>query len=91
MLLDGGTRVLPTFAESLSRKAARRLTKLGVEVSTGVKVEKVDDQGVVAAGVRIPSATVLWTAGVSASPVVNAWDDDGPRRARIRGCFPGHR
>ena len=35
-----------------------------------MKVEKVDDQGVIAAGQRIPSATVLWTAGVSASPVV---------------------
>jgi NADH:ubiquinone reductase (H+-translocating) len=70
VLLDGGTRILPTFAESLSRKAAKRLTKLGVEVSTGVKVEKVDEQGVIAGGARIPSATVLWTAGVSASPVV---------------------
>ena len=70
LLLDGGARILPTFAESLSRKAARRLGKLGVEVSTGVKVEKVDDQGVIAAGARIPSATVLWTAGVSASPLV---------------------
>jgi NADH:ubiquinone reductase (H+-translocating) len=37
---------------------------------TGVKVEKVDDQGVIAAGERIPSATVLWTAGVAASPIV---------------------
>src|SRR5713101_8363080 len=37
VLLDGGARILPTFAESLSRKAAKRLTKLGVEVSTGVK------------------------------------------------------
>ena len=70
LLLDGGPRVLPTFTEALSRKAAKRLAKLGVEVSTGVKVEKVDEQGVIAAGVRIPSATVLWTAGVSASPVV---------------------
>jgi len=70
VLLDGGTRVLPTFAESLSRKAAKRLTKLGVQVSTGVKVDKVDEQGVIAGGTRIPSATVLWTAGVSASPVV---------------------
>jgi NADH:ubiquinone reductase (H+-translocating) len=70
LLLDGGARVLPTFAESLSRKAAKRLMKLRVEVSTGVKVEKVDDQGVIAAGVRIPSATVLWTAGVGASPVI---------------------
>jgi NADH dehydrogenase len=70
LLLDGGTRILPTFAESLSRKVAKRLGKLGVEVLTGVKVESVDGQGVVAAGVRIPSATVLWTAGVAASPVV---------------------
>ncbi len=70
VLLDGGARVLPTFAESLSKKVARRLDKLGVEVVTGVKVERVDDQGVVAAGERIPSATVLWTAGVAASPVV---------------------
>src|SRR5207248_10826439 len=70
VLLDGGARILPTFAESLSRKATKRLTKLGVEVSTGVKVEKVDGQGVIAAGNRIPSATVLWTAGVAASPVV---------------------
>ena len=47
----------------------RRLAKLGVEVLTGVKVETVDEQGVVAGGTRIPSATVLWTAGVVASPI----------------------
>ncbi|WP_247785888.1 NAD(P)/FAD-dependent oxidoreductase [Bradyrhizobium sp. 170] len=70
VLLDGGARVLSTFAESLSKKVARRLDKLGVEVLTGVKVERVDDQGVIAAGERIPSATVLWTAGVAASPVI---------------------
>src|SRR6201998_1097360 len=50
MLVDGGARILPTFAESLSRKAAKRLTGLGVEVSTGVRVEQVDDQGVIAGG-----------------------------------------
>jgi NADH dehydrogenase len=69
ILLDAGNRVLPTFAESLSRRVNRRLTKLGVKVQTGVKVETVDEQGVVAGGNRIPSATVLWTAGVAASPV----------------------
>src|SRR6202041_3271159 len=37
VLLDGGGRVLPTFAESLSQKATKRLAKLGVQVSTGVK------------------------------------------------------
>src|SRR6516162_8484345 len=69
ILLDAGKRVLPTFAESLSRRATRRLEKLGVKVMTGVKVETVDAQGVVAGGNRIPSATVLWTAGVAASPI----------------------
>jgi len=69
ILLDAGNRVLPTFAESISRKVATRLEKLGVKVMTGVKVETVDDNGVIAGGKRIPSATVVWTAGVAASPV----------------------
>src|SRR5262252_687161 len=69
ILLDAAKRVLPTFAESLSRKATRRLEKLGVKVMTDIKVETVDDQGVIAGGNRIPSATVLWTAGVAASPI----------------------
>ena len=69
ILLDAGDRVLPTFAEPLSRRVAQRLTKLGVKVLTGVKVETVDEQGVIASGTRIPSATVLWTAGVAASPI----------------------
>jgi NADH:ubiquinone reductase (H+-translocating) len=69
ILLDAGNRVLPTFIEPLSRRVTRRLTKLGVKVMTGVKVEAVDDQGVVTGGTRIPSATVVWTAGVAASPI----------------------
>jgi NADH dehydrogenase len=69
ILLDAGSRVLPTFAERLSRRVTRRLTKLGVKVLTGVKVDIVDEQGVIAGGNRIPSATVLWTAGVAASPI----------------------
>jgi NADH dehydrogenase len=70
VLIEGGNRILPTFAESLSRKAAKRLDKLGVKVMTGMKVENVDEHGVIAGGQTIPSATVLWTAGVTASPVV---------------------
>ena len=69
ILLDGATRVLPTFAESLSKNVTRRLQKLGVEVKTDVKVDKVDEKGVVACGKSIQSATVLWTAGVVASPL----------------------
>jgi NADH:ubiquinone reductase (H+-translocating) len=69
ILLDGAKRVLPTFSEAVSRKVARRLEKLGVKVVTDVRVETVDDKGVIAGGTRIPSATVLWTAGVVASPI----------------------
>jgi len=69
ILLDAGKRVLPTFAESLSRKVSERLKRLGIKVMTDVKVETVDEQGVIAGGNRIPSATVLWTAGVAASPI----------------------
>jgi NADH:ubiquinone reductase (H+-translocating) len=69
ILLDAASRVLPTFVEPLSRRVTRRLTKLGVKVMTGAKVETVDEHGVVAGGTRIPSATVVWTAGVAASPI----------------------
>jgi len=69
ILLDAGKRVLPTYAESVSRKVAKHLEKLGVKVMMDVKVETVDEQGVIAGGSRIPSATVLWTAGVAASPI----------------------
>ena len=69
ILLDGAKRILPTFSESVSRRVARRLGKLGVKVVTDVKVETVDDKGVIAGGNRISSATVLWTAGVAASPI----------------------
>jgi NADH dehydrogenase len=69
ILIEGAKGVLPTFAESVSRQVARRLEKLGVRVVTDVRVETVDDKGVIAGGSRIPSATVLWTAGVAASPI----------------------
>ena len=83
VLLEGGNRILPTFAESLSRKATRRLEKLGVKVLTGTRVEKVDEQGVIAGGKRIPSATVLWTAGVTASPIVRTLGVPTDRAGRL--------
>jgi NADH dehydrogenase len=70
VLLDGAKHVLPSFAESSSMKAAQRLAKLGVQVITGALVEHIDDRGVTVGGKRIDSGTVLWTAGVSPSPIV---------------------
>ena len=90
VLLEGGDCVLPSFAETLSRKATQRLEKLGIKVMTGVKVEAVDELGVIAGGKRIPSATVLWTAGVAASPIsesIRRQDRSG--RPRNRWSAPG--
>jgi NADH:ubiquinone reductase (H+-translocating) len=70
LLIEGGKRVLPSYAESLSKKATTRLNRLGVKVMTNAIVEKVDEQGVMVAGQLIESATVFWTAGVAPSPIV---------------------
>jgi NADH:ubiquinone reductase (H+-translocating) len=83
ILIEGGKRILPTFAERLAQKASRRLEKLGVRIMTGAKVEKVDENGVVADGKRIPSATVLWTAGVAPSPLVKLLGAKTDRAGRV--------
>jgi NADPH-dependent 2,4-dienoyl-CoA reductase/sulfur reductase-like enzyme len=84
IVIEGGKRILPTFAERLANRAARRLEKLGVKIMTGVRVETVDEDGVVANGQRIPSATVLWTAGVAPSPIAEC--SGYPRSVRRRRC-----
>ncbi|HEX3364159.1 NAD(P)/FAD-dependent oxidoreductase [Phenylobacterium sp.] len=69
ILLEGGDRILPTFDPKLSAAARRQLERLGVSVRTGAVAQAVDADGVVVAGARVPAATVLWTAGVAASPL----------------------
>ncbi len=71
VLCDAGSRVLSSFPESLSRYAAARLQHLGVELHLNAPVESVDADGIVAAGKRIDSATVLWAAGVAATPAAS--------------------
>src|SRR5229473_1075065 len=83
ILIEGGKRILPTFAESLAKRAARRLEKLGVKIATGVKVERVDEKGVVANGKTIPSATVLWTAGVAPAPILKLLGAKTDRAGRV--------
>ncbi|MDE3170518.1 MAG: NAD(P)/FAD-dependent oxidoreductase [Acidobacteriota bacterium] len=69
LLYEAAPRVLPTFPEVLSAKAQRHLESLGVKVYTNTRVTAVDADGVVANGVRVRAGTVLWGAGVLASPV----------------------
>ncbi|MBV9322409.1 MAG: NAD(P)/FAD-dependent oxidoreductase [Chloroflexi bacterium] len=68
ILVEAGPRALATFSEELARGAVNKLRSLGVDVRLGKAVELVDEEGVVIAGERVRSRTVLWTAGVSASP-----------------------
>src|SRR5215469_12488917 len=84
LLIEGGQRILPSYAESLSKKAAERLERrLGVTVMTGTRVEHVDEQGVIVAGKRIESATVLWTAGVAPSPILSTLKVNTDHAGRI--------
>jgi len=68
ILVQSGPRLLPAFPEKLARIAQRSLEALGVEVSLGSRVENIDADGVMVSGKRIPAKTVVWAAGVMASP-----------------------
>ncbi len=68
VLVEGGPRVLPTFPASLSLQAQKQLLRLGVEVRLDAAVTACDEAGVIAAGEPIESRTVIWAAGVIASP-----------------------
>jgi len=78
LLLEGGPYVLPSFAEPLREAARDALTRLGVEVRTDAIVTGVDKAGVVvsmssgAEVVAIAAQTVLWAAGVAASPLAKS-------------------
>lgn len=69
LLVEAGPRVLPTFPPSLSAKARRQLEHLGVIVRTGKPVTQLDERGVCIGEERIAARTVLWAAGVAASPL----------------------
>jgi NADH:quinone reductase (non-electrogenic) len=68
ILVEAGSRLLPSFPEDLSKDALRRLEKLGVEVRLGTPVAAIDSSGVTIGPARIDSRTVIWAAGVAASP-----------------------
>jgi NADH:quinone reductase (non-electrogenic) len=94
VLVDRGKKVLGPYSDDLSAGAKQRLEKLGVEVRLGQGVDQIDADGVVVAGERIPSKTVIWTAGVAPSPA-GKWlnvETDHAGRVRIQPdlTVPGH-
>ena len=83
-LYEAAPRILPSFPEDLSAKAKRHLEGLGVTVRAGVRVENVDGSGIVAGGRRVRSETVLWSAGVLASPAAAWLNAQAGRGGRVK-------
>ncbi|MFN7983958.1 MAG: NAD(P)/FAD-dependent oxidoreductase [Vicinamibacterales bacterium] len=83
VLVEGGADVLGTFPQHLRDAAARSLQRLGVEVRTRSVVTRVDDHGVSIGPERIDAVTVLWAAGVTASPVARSLGAPLDRAGRV--------
>jgi len=83
ILLEGGPRILPTYAPDLSRSAVRQLAKLGVEVRTSAMVTNIEPGAVCVGEERIPAAVILWAAGVAASSLGKQFDVPLDRAGRV--------
>jgi NADH:quinone reductase (non-electrogenic) len=94
VLLEAAPRVLPAYPEKLSAAAHEQLVRLGVEVRTGARVTAIDAGGVSLGGDRVEAATVLWAAGVAASPLGRSLGAPLDRAGRVRVgpdlTVPGH-
>ena len=94
VLVEMADRILLPFDPKLSASAREQLRELGVDVRLGVRVERIDDNGVLIGGEVIPSRTVLWAAGVRPSPLGAALGAPLDRSGRVLvepDCsIPGH-
>ena len=93
-LLEAGPRILSSFPESLSDKARKQLERLGVEVVTGTPVDSIDAEGYRLGGKFVPARTVVWAAGVAASPIAQSLGVTLDRSGRVPVLtdltVPGH-
>ena len=83
VLVEGGAVILGAFPAHLRDAAARSLVKLGVEIRTGSIVTSVDERGVTIGNERIDAVTVLWAAGVEASPLARSLSVPLDRAGRV--------
>lgn len=70
LLVEAGAKILNGFHDDLSLKALQKLKQLNVEVLLNTSVEDISSEGVKMKGTWLPSATVIWAAGVKASPLI---------------------
>ena len=94
ILVEAGPRLLAPFDPSLSLAAQHALEQLGVEVRLGANVTDCDCSGVSLGSERLQTRTIIWAAGVKASPVAEwlAVDSDRAGRVKVNGdlSVPGH-
>jgi NADH dehydrogenase len=94
LLLEGGPRVLPTYAEDLSHSAEQQLKHLGVEVRTSALVTQVEPGAIHIGETRLPATVILWAAGVAASPLGKKLGVPTDRAGRVPVqpdlTIPGH-
>jgi NADH:quinone reductase (non-electrogenic) len=94
LLLEAGPRILPTFPEALSAKAAAALAHLGVEVRASSPVTGIGPGYVEVGAERIEAGTILWSAGVAAAPVARSLGIPLDRAGRVPVepdlSVPGH-
>jgi NADH:quinone reductase (non-electrogenic) len=94
VLLEAGPRLLPTFPDELSDYARATLERAGVEVKTNTRVTNCDGRGVDLDGGRIDAGTVIWAAGVIASPAARWLGAEADRAGRVKVkpdlSVPGH-
>jgi NADH:quinone reductase (non-electrogenic) len=94
VLVEGGPRVLAAFDPELSERATQSLQQMGVEVLPNSRVTAIDEQGVAIGATRIEASTVLWAAGVRASPLCERLglpvDRSGHVQVEQDCSVPGH-
>ena len=95
ILVEAGDRVLPQFAPALSARAQRDLEEMGVDVRTGVRVEQVGRGWVVMNRQKLAAETIIWAAGVQASPAGEWLNAQTDRSGRVQVnadlSVPGHK
>ena len=84
ILVQSAPRLLPSFPERLAAIATLSLQRLGVTVMLGSRVENIDADGVVVSGRRVASKTVLWAAGVMASPAAKWLEAAADNAGRVK-------
>jgi NADH dehydrogenase len=94
LLIEGGPRVLPAYAEDMSRSAQEQLHQLGVEVRTSTTVTQIEPGAVHSKDLQFPATVVLWAAGVAASPLGKSLGTPVDRAGRVlvepNLSVPGH-